>query len=94
MDFTDLALRTVQADQGAIFSPYRFAGDWISTEKALLISVIETHCPSLVDSMFNNWCFRHYHGAFSAWRATWTMGTIHADTADDLAQQISAYYDR
>ena len=93
MDFTDLALRMVQADQGAIFQPYHFAGDWTDADKATLISVVETHCPTLVDSMFNNWRFDH-HLRFSARRATWTMGTIHAETAAGLAQQISYYYDR
>jgi len=78
--------------------PYTFEGKWTNEEKAAIEVVMRQHVPEVVDPMFNNWAFYvdYYSdgGYYSAKRATWDMGMLHARSANELATKLEDYYTR
>lgn len=93
MDFLALSLR-VAAAGNTDFLPYTFDGDWSEEDRAVVEAAIKPHVPERVDSMFNNWSFYRGRMGFTATRATWNMGNIHAGTAAELAEKIEDFYAR
>ena len=91
MDFLALAFRHA-IPQERKYLPYSFDGEWSESEKAAIEAAIDPHVPERVTPTFNNWAFSRYEWGFSARRATWDMGSLHADSAQELAGKIAGYY--
>lgn len=81
--------------QGAIYAPYNFSGDWSDSEKIEVQNAIIPYVPELVEASFNNWLFSKIDATyFIARKATWDIGCIGAETAEELAEKIADYYSR
>jgi hypothetical protein len=94
MDFLETSIRSALAGP-ANYLPYAFDGDWTEADRATVEASIKPHVPERVDSMFNNWLFWIYaDGTFGAKRSTWNMGMFYAETAQGMAEKITAYYSR
>jgi hypothetical protein len=78
-------------NQGDVYLPYSWEGDWTVPEKNLVACKIAPHVPNRVDAMFNNWLFSKYAGRFFARRATWDRGCS-GDTLEDFVANLEAYY--
>lgn len=82
-------------NKGSIYLPYAFSGEWSEAEKSEIAAAIDPHVPERVDAMFNNWRFRKAsNDHFMARKATWTMGSLSAYSASELAEKIAEYYNR
>lgn len=81
-------------DNGPIYAPYSFEGDWTKEDKALVGSVMDTYAPERVDATYNNWQLNCYGSHFSARRATWDMEGLYATSAAGLAEKLASYYVR
>lgn len=90
MDIANLFLRACN-NNGAIYLPYAFEGDWTDEEKQVISTAIDPHVPERVDAMFNNWMFWKHNWGFSAKKATWEM-IWSADTVEEMAGKITGYY--
>ena len=85
MDVANLLMRAMLVDNGTVYAPYSFEGVFASDEDRVIRDAITSHVPIKVDALFNNWCFAKYGDRFfSARRATWTEGSLIADSAEGL----------
>jgi hypothetical protein len=85
--------RVIADENGPVYLPYEFSGAWTGEEKQIVKSTLDKHVPEHVYASFNNWHIAKYHdGLFTARRATWTMGGITGETAQELTQKIAEYY--
>jgi len=86
---------TAWADHYGLPERTWFEGDFTDEEISVIEGVMENHVPARVYASFNNWRICKYaSGLYTARRATWTMDSITASTAWDLARKISDYYTR
>lgn len=94
MSFSIFA-REVLNENGPIYAPYAFDGDWTDEEMAVIGEAIAPYVPEKVHATFNNWTF--YKGddsQFLGWKATWEMGFLKGSTPEELADAIVHYYSR
>jgi len=93
MDIAGLFLRVLD-NNGDIYSPYSFEGNWSLDEKKIISGIIDLHVPEKVDAMFNNWNFHkvdsHY---FMAKRATWESIWCR-NSLTEIAELLDKYYNK
>lgn len=94
MNIADIFMRALD-NNGDVYAPYNFEGEWTEAEKEVVSAAIDPHVPGKVDAMFNNWLFTKSNlpNFFILKRATWDQ-VICVTSAADVAVKIASYYAR